>query len=501
MMKRLLSLLLTLAILLGAMPGLAETAVPVLHYAEIASLKALAGDAQTGATWHEGMSPSASMNALQMWQWTDWFLSEKLRSLLGSAQDYIQLASGLPGTSQPNVSTLEWELRELEDQLTYYEEQLSDGRMAILNGIRLYQDVSASAYDRARAYDRMMEAKEEILQAIKTISANYADYTALVARCSESMLAAPINESMLFAQTNSVTGLMDKARTLEISENAADAIDFDVTVISTKQICIAVYDSDKNPLSGALVHLVNNKDSKRTKDVVTEPDGRAVFWVSDLGADEKTDMKLGLRVTANGYQTHEIQTVKIRGGESVSVHLKKDDQTPYLVMACFNGRDILNEESSFYYSKKNNLKHTFSVKLSCAGSGELEMRYPTDAAGTAFQSVKQTFTAADSDKKVFTFEKEWLRILHPESKVSFKLTTNGQEYTFDTHLKIEKPVVDEPFFDHSALFSFTSGSGGFGFTIPGDVPFISGSTLSLSIPGNYPTLMILPSGMGMFSWG
>lgn len=498
MMKRLLSLLLTLAILLGAIPGLAETAVPVLHYADIASLKALAGDAQTGATWHEGMSPSASMNALQMWQWTDWFLSEKLRSLLGSAQDYIQLASGLPDSS---LSTLEWELRTREDQLTYYEEQLSDGRMAILNGIRLYQDVSASAYDRARAYDRMMEAKEEILQAIKTISANYADYTALVNRCSESMLAAPINHSMLTVQGSSGPDLMKEAKRLENSENAADAIDFDVTVISTKQICIAVYDSDKNPLSGALVHLVNNKDSKRTKDVVTEPDGRAVFWVSDLGADEKTDMKLGLRVTANGYQTHEIQTVKIRGGESVSVHLKKDDQTPYLVMACFNGRDILNEESSFYYSKKNNLKHTFSVKLSCAGSGELEMRYPTDAAGTAFQSVKQTFTAADSDKKVFTFEKEWLRILHPESKVSFKLTTNGQEYTFDTHLKIEKPVVDEPFFDHSSLFSFTSGSGGFGFTIPGDVPFISGSTLSLSIPGNYPTLMILPSGMGMFSWG
>lgn len=498
MMKRLLSLLLTLAILLGAMPGLAETAVPVLHYAEIASLKALAGDAQTGATWHEGMSPSASMNALQMWQWTDWFLSEKLRSLLGSAQDYIQLASGLPDSS---LSTLEWELRALEDQLTYYEEQLSDGRMAILNGIRLYQDVSASAYDRARAYDRMMEAKEEIRQAILTISANYSDYTALVARCNESMLAAPINHSMLTVQGSSGPDLMKEAKRLENSENAADAIDFDVTVISTKQICIAVYDSDKNPLTGALVHLVNNKDSKRTKDVVTDSDGRAVFWVSDLGADEKTDMKLGLRVTANGYQTHEIQTVKIRGGESVSVHLKKDDQTPYLVMACFNGRDILNEESSFYYSKKNNLKHTFSVKLSCAGSGELEMRYPTDAAGTAFQSVKQTFTAADSDKKVFTFEKEWLRILHPEAKVSFKLTTNGQEYTFDTHLKIEKAVVDEPFFDHSALFSFTSGSGGFGFTIPGDVPFISGSTLSLSIPGNYPTLMILPSGMGMFSWG
>ena len=87
MMKRLLSLLLTLSILLGAMPGLAETAVPVLHSAEIASLKALAGDAQTGATWHEGMSPSASMNALQMWQWTDWFL--------GKAAQPARLSAGL----------------------------------------------------------------------------------------------------------------------------------------------------------------------------------------------------------------------------------------------------------------------------------------------------------------------------------------------------------------------------------------------------------------------
>lgn len=90
--------------------------------------------------------------------------------------------------------------------------------MAILNGIRLYQDVSASAYDRARAYDRMMEAKEEIRQAIKTISANYTDYTALVNRCSESMLAAPINHSMLTVQGTSAPDLMKEAKRLENSE-------------------------------------------------------------------------------------------------------------------------------------------------------------------------------------------------------------------------------------------------------------------------------------------
>ena len=127
MMKRLLSLLLTLAILLGAMPGLAETAVPVLRSAEIASLKTLAATLRPEHV-ARGHEPSASMNALQMWQWTDWFLSEKLRSLLGSAQDYIQLASGLPGSSfQADVSTLEWELRALEDQLTYMKSSFRTG--------------------------------------------------------------------------------------------------------------------------------------------------------------------------------------------------------------------------------------------------------------------------------------------------------------------------------------------------------------------------------------
>ncbi len=74
-------------------------------------------------------------------------------------------------------------------------------------------------------------------------------------------------------------------------------------------------------------------------------------------------------------------------------------------MACFNGRDILNEESSYYYSSEQPQSHLFRQAF-LRRQRRIEMRYPTDAAGTASNPSKQTFTAADSDKKVFTFEKK-----------------------------------------------------------------------------------------------
>ena len=38
----------------------------------------------------------SDMNAFQMWQWTDWFLSNRVRSLLGTIQDYEQLEPDVP---------------------------------------------------------------------------------------------------------------------------------------------------------------------------------------------------------------------------------------------------------------------------------------------------------------------------------------------------------------------------------------------------------------------
>ena len=87
MMKRLLSLLLMLGVLLCAAVSLGEEA-PSLSAERISALQRLAGE--DGAIWQEGTQPSADMTAFQMWQWTDWFLSNEVRSVLGAVQDLEQ---------------------------------------------------------------------------------------------------------------------------------------------------------------------------------------------------------------------------------------------------------------------------------------------------------------------------------------------------------------------------------------------------------------------------
>lgn len=93
MMKRLPSLVLMLGLLFCAAVSLGEEA-PSLSAERIRALQRLAGE--DGTLWQKGTQPSADMNAFQMRQWTDWFLSNRVRSLLGAIQDYERMESGGP---------------------------------------------------------------------------------------------------------------------------------------------------------------------------------------------------------------------------------------------------------------------------------------------------------------------------------------------------------------------------------------------------------------------
>ena len=139
MMKRLLSLVLMLGLLLCAAVSLGEEA-PSLSAEQIRALQRLAGE--DGTLWQEGTPPSADMNAFQMWQWTDWFLSNRVRSLLGVIQDYQKLETGTPLDAQTEKA--QWQLRELENTLSRFETQLEEDRLAILNGISLCQSSETS---------------------------------------------------------------------------------------------------------------------------------------------------------------------------------------------------------------------------------------------------------------------------------------------------------------------------------------------------------------------
>ena len=139
MAKRFLPLLLTLALLLCSTVSFGEQ-LPGLSTARINELQEMAGE--NGAQWTEGTPPSSDMNSFQMWQWTDWFLSNRVRSLLDTIQDYEQLEPDVPLYAKAEED--QWQLRETENILSRFEAQMEEDRLAILNGIRLYQSDGTS---------------------------------------------------------------------------------------------------------------------------------------------------------------------------------------------------------------------------------------------------------------------------------------------------------------------------------------------------------------------
>lgn len=436
MKKRFLPILLVLSLLLcGAVsPG---KPLSSLSTEKINELQELAGE--NGAQWTEGTPPSSDMNAFQMWQWTDWFLSNRVRSLLGTLRDYEQLEPGVPLNSEAEGH--QWQLRETENILSRFEAQLENDRLTIIGGIRQYQSDGTSDAERLTVCKRILEAESEIRQIIETICEDYDTYLASVDNCYRG-LQASYGGYTLDVHDNTFNSLLQSAEALENSENAA-ASDFSVSVISTYQLRIRVCAPDQKPIENATVTVTSRLNGTQ-KQAATDAQGNVIFWVGDLGADENGELMLNLRIEAEGYRTREMQTVSFRRDETRSFDLQKDDGTPYLIMGSFNGQDILTESNSCYCSQENTAKHTFAVKLHCDTDGELELRYSVDAEATEYRTVVKTFSATDSDNTVLEFEDQWLNKLIPGAKVSFTIKADGKPYTTDTLLIVQKGTAEKP---------------------------------------------------------
>ena len=226
MKKRFLPILLVLSLLLCS-AGSPGKQLSGLSTERINEMQELAGE--NGAQWTEGTPPSSDMNAFQMWQWTDWFLSNRVRSLLSTLRDYEQLEPGVPLNDQAEKD--QWQLRETENILSRFEAQLEEDRLAILNGISLYQSDETSDAERLTVCKRILEAESEIRQIIDTICEDYDTYLASVDNCYRG-LQASYGGYTLDVHNKTFISLLQSAETLENSENAA-AADFSVSVIST----------------------------------------------------------------------------------------------------------------------------------------------------------------------------------------------------------------------------------------------------------------------------
>ena len=79
--------------------------------------------------WEKGMTPSASMNALQIQQYLEWLLSDEVGGLLMRIRDKAEL---LGNQSLEGVEDL---LRQFRDQLDHYRDRLETGRLTVFNSL------------------------------------------------------------------------------------------------------------------------------------------------------------------------------------------------------------------------------------------------------------------------------------------------------------------------------------------------------------------------------
>ena len=484
-MKRILSLILTLALICAAFPASAESLDGVLTAQEIQTCLALAAMDGQSAGWSAGSSVSERMDALQVQQYLTWLLEDGVGGLVRRMEDGAQLERATGGTAYGNAALMA-QAQRLYNEIAAYRGEVEDARRAIYADLQRWD--GATQTERKRITVRVRESERRI-QKIRAAVVS-AGYAARLQSQTKGFNAA--DDSYPAAQTQ----LMAQAQRLTQAESG---VGFAVQALSGRQFGFVVRDDKGDPLSGANVTVVCSGDAAYRANATTDSDGLAVFWVKDFQPDSQGRVKVDVSVQGDKRCTREMRRLRLRGGMTESVWLAAYDGHPFLRRVGYNSGDILSQTKTLFYTPKNNATQQIDVLVDdfAAGqSGTLVLSYQTLGADGALCEAEEraSFTAGTP----VTFSNAYAKLIAPGATVSIRVETPGFTRTVDTQLISKKAVVDEPVYrDADAL----TVSGSVGLKNPDGVPFIGGRTLSMAVSGLNGQLVVEPTGFARFAYG
>ncbi len=506
MFKRILSLVLTLAVLLSALPAQADS-LTQLSIEETQAARALAAMDGEYPAWQKGMAPSSCTNALQVQQYLEWLLSDEVGGLMNEILDSAQLLELANAGKDDSLSAVSGTLQQLRNQLSYYRDELEQGRLSIYNDLNRLGTAGLTERAKLRLALRVREDVAQLNSIIKTVLSSYAQYHAML-KAYEGNLAAQ------FPPADSPTGVLDAAKNALLAAadkltgdeqknvSAMNGVDFTVIALSSKQFGFIVRDADGKPVEKANVSVACASQPTLNDSAETDENGLATFLVKDFNPNENNKVTVSVVVMKdNFYCIREMRATTLRGGSTETVRLDKYAGNPFLRMACYNGADMLSQQNSIFYTPKNDATQQFEILVDNFGkkkiSGWLYLCYQTyDAAGNVVDTEeRRSFTSGTS----VTFAGAYCSKIVPGTTVSVRVETPSFNQTYATQMKIEKAVVEEPVFKNTQAINFTSG--GLSFTFPSSIPFIGGSKMSLDLPFLTGQLAIDPSGYIQFAYG
>ena len=507
MFKRILSLVLTLAVLLPALPAQADSLTP-LSAGEIQAARALAAMDGEYPAWQKGMAPSSGMNALQVQQYLEWLLSDEVGGLMNEILDSAQLLELAEAGRGASLSAVSGTLQQLRNRLAFYRDELEQGRLSIYNDLNRLETAALTEQARLRLALRVREDMAQLQSIIETVARYYDQYHDLLEE-------HELNLASRFDAADSPAGVLSGAAADKLlaaadkltddeqkNVSAMNGVDFTVIALSSKQFGFIVRDADGKPIKNANVSVACASKPTLNDSAETDENGLVTFLVKDFNPNENNKVTVSVVVMKdNFYCIREMRATTLRGGSTETVRLDKYAGQPFLRMACYNGADMLSQQNSIFYTPKNDATQQFEILVDNFGkkkiSGWLYLCYQTyDADGNAVDTEeRRSFTSGTS----VTFAGAYCSKIVPGTTVSVRVETPSFNQTYASQMKIEKAVVEEPVFKNTQAINFTSG--GLSFTFPSSIPFIGGSKMSLDLPFLTGQLAIDPSGYIQFAYG
>ena len=509
MAKRILSLILTLALLCAAFPAGAENAENLLPLTngEIRGARSLIAMEGQNAVWQEGDAVSAGMNALQVQQVLTWLLSDEVDGLIGRIQDGVQLAQLGGAADNTGLQAVGLQIQQFRNQLAVYRDELEQKRLSVYNDLKRLETDGLTQREQLRIAVRVREDVSRIQSICSAVTGQYAGYISALANHDADfnrVMDAVDSPAKAVTEAAQAKLLAEAEQLTQEEQNAIDAqngVDFNVLVLSSKQFGFVVRDEKGNPLSDVSVKVSCSDNPRVYGETTTDQNGMAVFLVKDFEPNDKNRVTIDVVMQKHLYGTREMRRLSIRGGAAESIYMEIYSGKPFLRLASYNSNDILNQTTTIYHTLKNNATQEIEILVDDLAkkraSGTLYLCYQVyDENGKLKDTEeKRSFTTGSS----VTFRGQYAQIIPTGATVSIRVETPGFTKTYDTRLLIQDAVVEEPDFRNMSALTFTGG--GLGLEIPDFVPFIGGAKLSLEIPMLPAQLVIDPSGFVQFAYG
>lgn len=465
-MKKGISFLLALILLLQSSPLSALAETPAMTETELTAAYALAGYGDDAPLYHDGMAVNENMTAKQLMDYMDEILENEIHTLENYCEDlentlhelkekdraaYERAITGENAGMEEKLHAIFRETEQTRSRLEYWQTRLDYQTTAILNNISLLSNTSRPDYERRLSIHRIREAVREIreiraemvsyaetekdglnekLNSFKNNALNRDGFDAgmgawadqLLNSNPENIAETSVKASSLFPQRKTLLGRLSPIASAEAEANK----EIKVLVADDKHVYIKIVDEEGNNVQGIHVQVSDAEDENnltKTSEYDTNEEGMVIIPISGfkLFSDKLT---LDITITGDGWRKVFLGKIRINKGGLYKQIIVKDNGEPYIVGCSFDGHECLTNEYTGLYSKLNDRKFPISVSL----INPSEDHYLLHAIYEDVDNKQYYYSReiqAKSDEVTYEFQQAWRQRLKPGgAKYTLKFNQN-----------------------------------------------------------------------------